>query len=515
MSEEIIEEKIEKLKMSRQELMKFAKGMVNSPLDLIPNRRQRYALTKKYPKEIIQEYLRDPQSHEKQLREVTDYLCTISPQFCTLIDYIPNMALITPFVKQKTRKYTGKKNEKDKKIKDFNKMCDYYERLNIKQNGTTILKEVFKYGIFYGVEVEGLYEDIIKRLDPNYCKIITKGESGYGIAFDFAYFNGNEWILDNGYPKKFRELFDDYQAGKQPLEGMNLACNWQPIPTEMTFVIKYDTTTNYSVPPYVNLYSALYDIEEYESLNKAKVTAENYTLIGLQIPLLPDAQEADDYAVSNDMVDITTEMLNEILPEYIGYFTTGCKIETVKASSSSDSKVDNVANAVKNFWNASGKAETIFGVDNQTEGTLKTSIMVDEQQLFSIYRQMEKRWDYKFKDKFKNTFKFILFDTTWFNITEKITTFTQQAQASIPVGIVLPLFLGFEITDLEDLVAMQEDIFDIENTWKPLASSFTQNDNAVKDNTNSTGGTDPVKGGAPKKKATDLKDSGQASRNQK
>ena len=489
------------LNNDRTSILKYAKAMTNMPLDSLVSKSQTSKILQKYTREQIQTWLNSPQNYENKLREVVDYLCTISPQFCRLIEYIPNMAIITPFVKQNLRKYSTKNVKKKKN--DYNNMCDYYEMLDIKKTSMKILKEVFKYGVFYGLEIEGAYSIYLKRLPPDFCKIISEGESGLGIAFNMSYFNNCEYLLDNGYPKVFRQLYDAYKKGERPLEGMKLYAEWQPIPVELTFVVKYDLSNlNYSIPPYVNIFNSLYDLEEYQSLNKAKVSAENYTLIGLKIPTLQGADKEDSYAVSSDMIDATTDMLDNSLPEYMGYFTTGADIIPVKASTSSDSKVDQVSNAVEGVWNGTGFASVMFGVKNDNSGTLSYSVKVDEQQLFGIYDQLQSHWNYRLMTKFKNNFKLELLRTTWFNIFDLLDKYLQCSQMSVPVAQIIPLLLGFEITDIDDLSSMQEIIFEIYDKWKPLASSFTSSNADVTD-----------KGGKPKSDDSKISESGQQTRN--
>jgi hypothetical protein len=497
-SEEQIKLSAQEIQEKRSQILKYAKAMTNVPLDSVVSTSQKNKMMKKYDKDTIRMYLEKPSNYEVKLREVIDYLCTISPQFCRLIEYVPNMALIIPFVKQNMRQYKNK-TKSNKAKTDYEKMCDYYDTLDIKSTSTKILKDVFKYGIFNGIEVQGVYSTYIKKLEPSLCKIVSEGEIGLGIAFDFSYFNGNTYVLENSYPPIFKTLYQDYQKGVKPFS--HLGTNWQPLPVESTVVIKYDLTNlEYSVPPYVNIFSALYDLEEFQSLNKAKVTAENYTLIGLKIPLLQgkDSQGEDNFAISNDMIDATTDQLEMSLPPYMGYFTTPTEIETIKASTSGDNKVDNVANAVKNVWNAMGFAESIFGVDNNNSGTLDYSIRVDEQILFPLYRQLEKYWGFKFKQNFKNNFKLELLNITWFNLEKMIGYYMQQAQFSIPIAMILPLLLGFEISDINDMADMQEQIFEIYDKWKPLMSS------------NVMSGTNEV--GAPKKSQSEISSSGEQTR---
>lgn len=473
-----VKEQAKLIEEKRKEIIKYARAMTNTPLDKVVTSSQQAKMFQKYDKETIYMYLNNPSKYESKLREVIDYLCSISPQFNRLISYVPNMALISPFLKQNIHSYSDKKKEKIKT--DYNKVCDYFDTLDIRNSSTKIIKEVFKYGIFYGVEYEGVYRTYIKRLNPNLCKIVTEGELGLGFAFDFSYFNGNEYLLENGYPNEFKQLYEDYKSNKKIFP--QLSANWQPVPLNISVVIKYDISNlDYSVPPYVNIFSALYDLDEYQSLNKAKVTAENYTLIGLKIPSLSNASEADSYAISNDMIDATTEQLDGSLPEYMGYFTTATDIVPVKASTSSDSKINNVANAIANVWNSTGFAESIFGVNNNNSGTLEYSIKTDEQQLFSIYEQLQQYFNLRIKKKNKN-FKLIILKTTWFNMKNWIEWITSSAQVSIPVAQIIPILLGFDMSDIDDMNSMQDIIFDIQNSWKPLASSYTTS------NTNDEGG---------------------------
>ena len=165
-----------------------------------------------------------------------------------------------------------------------------------------------------------------------------------------------------------------------------------------------------------------------------------------------------------------------VLPEYMGYFTTPTDIEVVKASSANDKSVDSVDRATKTMWNSVGLSETLFGVETTNSGTLSYSVKADEQQLFPIYRQIEKHYDYKLKEKFKNNFKFKLLDTTWFNIKEMFDYFMSASQFSVPVAIVVPLLLGFDMSDINDLSMYQEEIFNIFENWKALQSSYTTSD---------------------------------------
>ena len=51
--------------------------------------------------------------------------------------------------------------------------------------------------------------------------------------------------------------------------------------------------------------------------------------------------------------------------------------------------------------------------------------------------------------------------------------FMSASQFSVPVAIVVPLLLGFDMSDINDLSMYQEEIFNIFENWKALQSSYT------------------------------------------
>ena len=481
--------------LTRDEIMKFAQAG-SIPLDGLVSSKTRRKMMKKYDREAIETYLANPQANESKLREIIDFLITESPQFAKLLLYMPSMAVITPFLKQRLGNYSDKKE--DKKLSDYYKVANYADDLNMKETGYKILIDVYRYGIFYGIETS---DDYVKKLNPDYCKIIGESKTGLEIAFDFSFFDGNEYILDNAYPKVFRKLYNDYKAGKVPLEGLKLQKNWQPIPLDITFVVKYDPSNLlYSIPPYINIFSFIYDIDEYRSIVKIGEESRNYTLIGLKVPQLSNAQTSDQFAVSTDMIDATCISLENSLPDNIGYFISpGMEINTVRANENSTSSTDLVNNAVKNMWSAVGVSDTLFGIENTTGTTLSFSIKTDENELFQLYRQLERHWNYKVKSKNKN-FRLMLLDTTQFNLKDMVNMFSSQASLGIPVALAIPTLLGMDLSDVQDLSAMQE-MLNIYEEWRPLKSAYqTTNDD---------------EGGRPEKDDKDLTESGNKSRDYK
>ena len=483
--------------LTRDEIMKFAQAG-SIPLDGLVSSKTRRKMMKKYDREAIETYIENPQANEEKLREIMDFLIAESPQMAQLVSYVPNMSMIVYNLKQKLNAYSEKKQDKAKK--DFYKMAEYCDDLNIRETSQKIIQELYRYGVFFGIHMEN-QDEYVKRLNPNYCRIIGESSVGFEFCFDFSFFDGNEYILDNGYPKIFRKLYNDYKAGKRTLEGLKLEAKYQPIPLDISFVVKYDTTcTAYSLPPFINIYSYIYDLDDYRDITKISEESKNYTLIGLKVPQLPNAQTADQLAVSTDLIDATCIALENSLPDNIGYFISpALEINTVKANENNTSSVDNVNNATKTLWESTGKAPCIFGINNQSGSTLAFSIMADENELYSIYRQLERHWNYKIKSKHK-AFRLTLIDVTRFNLKETIEMFTNQASLGVPVSLVLPILLGMDLSDISDLSSMQK-MIDIYEEWRPLQSAYQTSSND--------------EGGRPESDDKDLTENGEKSRDYK
>ena len=495
------EEYKQKMKASIDSIKKYAKVVLPSSSYFDDAIKSAKASNKKYTKQEIMSYLEAPAKNEEKLIQVVDYLVSISPQFQKLCNYLPNIALIRPVVVPNTLKY---KTNNSKKKKDFLEACSLVEKLNIENASIEILRDVFRYGVYFGVLIEGQFSSYLKKLPIERCKIIGKGEAGLVYAFDFSYFDGtNNYLLDyGGYPEAFKNLYIAYKNRTNKIG--NLEYKWQPlIPSKELFPIcvKYDiSNTDYSIPPLISVVGDIYDLDEYKSLNKAKTIRDNYSIIGIKIPTLNNGN-VDDFAVSDDMVDATTAQLDQELPDYIGYAVfPGMDCNLMKASSPTDTTVDTVANATKNIFTSLGFADALFGLSNDTSASLKYSTKVDEQELFPIYRQIESFFNYRLKIKYKEKMTLKILNLSWYNITDVLGYYKDQVSLGSPLLTILPVILGFSQLEAYNMAEANIDIWDVFNTWKAPLSSY-----------NST--TEDV--GASTKKDEDVSEAGDRSRNSK
>lgn len=478
-----VQEKIKQFQMS------FAKAMKNLPLDNIASKKVPVRFTT-YTKELVQTYLNDPSKYQAELRNVVKQLCITSPQFNMLVEYLPNMGCVNYTVHPIIDKL---ESVNPKKIqKDFFKIATYLDKLNVPREVSKGLQLNFRYDAFYGYEIEG-ENFYIKPLNPDLCKISGTDEFGcYTFAFDFQYFKGKEELLETAYPAEFKKLYQQFQR-----EGND--SRWLELDSTKTICTKYfEEELAYTIPPYIGLFSDLYEIEDYKALNKAKVESDNYKLIALEIPLDEKSGQPDKFLLSLEIIDLFNQMLSEQIPEGVGFFPTPMKASEMSFRSSAVAEKDEVQNAIRNLFNKTGFSPLLFG-QGENSTSLSYSVKVDEAKLNKLLKQYE-QWLRKKVSLNSKGFSADLIHMTEYTKKDTIDQLLKAAQFGVPCKTQLCAALGMSPLKMVSYAVLENDILGLQDLFIPLKSSHTGGEN----------GTD--KAGKPKKSDEELGESGQQSR---
>ena len=163
---------------------------------------------RKYSIEQIRRFLENPQTYERQLREVSQYLLIVSSKYFRLIDYFSKMLtldyIIVPIG------ITEEEMNSDKFKKNYLKVVNYMEQFNVKHEIRKILEVILSEDIFFGYERnQGTDEFMIQRLPTNYCKLYSIERGVLNFAFNFSYFDTRKKELEN-YPSEFSEMYSEY-----------------------------------------------------------------------------------------------------------------------------------------------------------------------------------------------------------------------------------------------------------------------------------------------------------------
>jgi hypothetical protein len=140
---------------------------------------------------------------------------------------------------------------------------------------------------------------------------------------------------------------------------------------------------------------------------------------------------------------------------------------------SQKSEVDNVAQAVKSFWGATGVADVLVG-ENKNAGTLKYSILTDESLLFNVYRQIERILSRKFKQVSGGMFMVMLPDLTIFNINDEFDKYLKASQYGYQgARTMVEATMKLTQNQVQGLGYIENILLEKQNNMFPVTSSYT------------------------------------------
>ncbi|MBL4950995.1 hypothetical protein JK635_01915 [Neobacillus sp. YIM B02564] len=437
----------------------------------------------KYTKEQIIGFLENPIKAEKQLRQLSQYLFTVSPNYKRLIQYFAGI-LRFDYIVEPYDLDTEKIDIKSFK-KQYLNTLKILEIMNIPHEFTKVLRHAFRDDIFYGYEHMADNSYFIQRLDPNYCKISSIEDGVYNYAFDFTYFKNDEEV--EKYPLEFIQKYKKYKSNKSEYR-------WQELDSKNTICFKVNEELDYPIPPFSGVFESLFDIDENKRMRKVKNKIDNYMILTQKIPIAESSGEANKFLIDLDTATAFHNKATQSLPDEVGLVTSPMSIEAIKLERKTKDS-DNVAEAERNYYNAAGVSQLLFNADKATSSGLAKSIITDEQIAFTCLQQFERWINRKLKNinkRFKFRVKFL--KTTNFNIDTVRDGLLKSAQYGLPVKSALAATLDLTPSSFINMTFLENSVLDLPNILIPLSSSHTL--------TNKEGA------GAPKKNEDDLTESG-------
>lgn len=426
----------------------------------------------KYTKEEIVTYLGNPANYEKQLRNMSIYLFNTSNYYRRLIEYFANMSTFSYVVVPYSLDHSKKIND-NKLRKDYYQVTEILEHMNIAHEFTKALTIAFRDDVYYGYVWENEDSFSLQNLDADYCKICSIEDGCYNFAFDFSYFTSNSEKLPN-YPPEFEAMYRQYQSDTSTYR-------WQELDSTKSICLKVNEHTHIPVPPFVSLFSALADIEDYRSITKDATETNNYKVLGMRIPTNKDD---GSLLMSYESALPFYDMACNAVPPNIGVILTPMDINTWNFERSGAlSDTNSVADAEASMWSQAGVNKILFGGgEDPSASTLNLCTVNDQMIVFKMMRQIERWINRKLKQlSTRNKFKVNFLDVTQYNQAEMHNQFLKDGQYGLPVRSAIMAIEGFSPSDTENLSYLENNILNLPKNEVPLTSSNTQTTPATSD----------------------------------
>lgn len=452
----------------------FSQVAKNLLTDLKDGTKEESTIYRKYPKDKVVKMLEYPQRYERQIRELSCYLCLVSSNYRRLTEYYGSLLLYNYIIAPTQLSVNNNVQEIRKKYFKVINLCEKY---NFKQEARKAITIAVRDGIYCGLVYEADNSFYIRQFNSNYTKVSSIEDGCYVFSIDLSYFTTREYLLIR-YDEDIRSAYEVYKKDKKKnryFEPKNGIC------------IKADITDEYhSLPLFIGLFASIYDIEEYAVIQKIKSKNDIYKAVVMKM-------ETDEYGVpkmDDDMSTLYYEQASNNIADNVGIIMSPFEVDSISFNQNSASDINAVTDAENDFWYKAGVSPLIFGSQKATsQGSLTLSVKPDEEISFGMLKQFERYFNLRLK-KEKLPFKVDFLLQSIFNADEVSNRYHKAAQYGVD-GAKLKYAASIDLTpsDVVGLSFLENEILEIGTKMfiHPLISSNTMSNGGLKDSNGESG----------------------------
>jgi hypothetical protein len=446
----------------------------------------------RFKREDVVKYLLNPERNQVKLREMSNYLYIISSHYRRLINYVSKLYLLDYIVEPYFISPTFSNDRTF--LVTYQTILQDVERMSLKHEMQKAQILAWKNDVCYGYVMESKDSFYIKYLDPAYCQISSVEDGCYCYSFNMGYFDGKDESVFASFPDEFLNLYKEYQK--------DITVKWFEIDPKNTFCLKVNEDCIYPIVPFCGVFEALYDIEEYKSLKKARTNIGNYKFLSMIMPLNDEKNAENPYLIDpNEIVKYYNRMAGS-LPDEIGLLLSPTELKEFSFDKESINS-DKVNEATTQFWNTAGVSELLMSGNNATGASLAKSVVTDEAMAGSLIVQIERNLNKRLKKFNAEQYKFKLriLPTTVFNWQDMYDKYSSASKMGYPTKLMAAASLGITQGSFAGLMYLENTILALPDNMKPVQNSNNMGADAGEDKT-----------GAPKKKSDELTDEGEKTR---
>ena len=364
--------------------------------------------------------------------------------------------------------YDVKENVKTDSIKkEYAALAAKLESMNLKHEFSKIMKVIPYQDIYCGLVFENKSDFFFQQIDYKICEPYQIQDGLYNFRIDLTQIKGQNL---NAYPTYVQQAYIDLRDGKP---NSNISGQWYAPPADKQVCFKLNSHWAFPYPILIGLVKDILDLEIYKKLKLQSARTDNYKAIAVEVPI--DSTTVDKPLLTPETLGIFAEINRESMTDDIGLIhTLGSEATQISFKDSSNTR-NNVSDAVDELYNSSGITQELY--NGSSSGTAVTfSIENDSGFVYGLYRQFE-RWVNRFikirkfnKPSFK--FFFYLLDVTIFN-RDNVSKRYKEA-VSLGVSVIDKWLATLDMTPSRTLGSfiLHKDIFDFQNNFIPLKSSF-------------------------------------------
>ena len=445
-----------------------------------------------YTKDDITQYLSNPYTYQKQLRQAITYIYGASSHFRRLIQYFTGLSDLA-YVVSPYRIDPRTANVKSVN-RNYRRVLNAMSAMEVRSQFPKILTVCLREDTFYGTMWVTNDNITIQQLPADYCNISTIEGNVLNVTFDFSYFDSRSQFLDY-YPQEFRTKYAVYQSNRMQ--------RWQELDSPTSFAIKCNSDIlEYPLPPFAGILREVYDLEDYKQLKLTKTSLENYAMLVMTLGI----DDNGNWQMDLDKAKEFWRNLDSVLPEEVGSVLSPMPINKISFEKTNTGDTDTISDAEQNLFTAAGVSSQLFNNEKASSNALLLSIKADQAITFGIVKSIEDAVNrYIQAQSWGKNFKVTFLDCSPFNRKELGDGYLKACQFGIPMVSYYAASQGLNQAELDCMSFLENDVLGLSQMFRPLQSSSTMS--------SADGGLGATsEGGAPQKDIGDLTDSGEQTR---
>ncbi len=412
--------------------------------------------------------LKYPKQGWKILLSLSEQLMRISPHYFRMNSLYSNMGLFCWWIDL----YDVKENTQNDKVKKaYATLVAKLETMNLKHEFSKIMKVIPYQDIYCGLVFENQSDFFFQQIDFNICELYQIQDGLYNFRIDLSQIKAQNL---NAYPDYVQRAYIKYRDNS---ENDKVRPMWYEPPADKQICVKLNSQWSFPYPILIGLIKDILDLDIYKKLKLQSARTDNYKAIAVEVPI--DESTVDKPLLTPETLGVFAEINRESMTDDIGLLHTLGSNATPISFKDSNNTRNNVSDAVDEIYNSSGITKELY--NGGSSGTAVTfSIENDSGFIYGLYRQFE-RWMNRFikiRRYNKSTFKllFYLLDITIFNRDNV----SKRYRESVALGVtVIDKWLAtLDMTPSRTLGSfiLHKDIFDFQNNFVPLKSSFNSSE---------------------------------------